>query len=190
MAKDEQGIDPKAKDGEPDDAELQREMDDLAAKREARREGRPIDGQDDDDPEPMMFPMGTLPGDPKVTWKSLVKAGTPIKLGCNLSRAEVPLTNGLYAAGSRGEVLVTFEAGKVAFVPEFGEEGSDGERKLKAARFVQELRATHTRDGAGMYNLEQILDILETHFGIPRSADKIAEVFGPVTGEQRAAAAR
>lgn len=107
-----------------------------------------------------MFPLGSLSGDPRTTWKTLVKAGVPTKLECALSRAAVPMTSGLYAFGEKGEVLVTFEAGTVKNVPELGDENSSGRRKLKAAKFVQELRAVHVRDAGQLYTREQVLDLL------------------------------
>lgn len=204
---DETGITPSAKDGEPNgdaeqaaadnEVETRRQMKEARQRQEEEatgmagngKRGRPIDDQDDgDESEPEMFPLGTLPGDPKTTWRNLIKAGTPVKLECALSRAAVPLTAGLHGYGEKGEVLVTFEAGTVKSVPELGDEDSSGKRKLKGVKLVQELRAVHVRAGEGMYSLGQVLDILES-LGIPRSSDKVAEMFGPQTPEQRQAAA-
>lgn len=200
-AKDENGIAASATDGDPDQVAADNELAQRKALKEAReraeeeavagKRGRPIDDQPDQaEDEPELFPLGTLSGDPKVTHRNLIKAGLPVKLECALSRAAVPLTGGLHAFGASGEVLVTFEAGKVNQVPEFhSERQADGSRKVKAVKLVQELSAVHVRDAAGMFTLEQVLDILEQEFGIPRSANKVAEVFGPVTAEQRSTAA-
>lgn len=203
---DEQGISPKARDGEPngdnDAAMSQRERDQLAmarARKEAAAEeaarrsddaaeeamgggkrGRPIDDQDPpaDDDQATMFPLGAVEGDAKVDWKKLVPAGKSVKLECNLSRAAVPLLNGLYRFGETGEVLVAFEAGMVKNVPDLEEDPAGGERKLKGVTLRQDLRAIHVRSADQMFSLDQVLDILEAHFGVPRTADKVAEVFG------------
>lgn len=203
MAKDtDTGVDPKAKDGQPDadqveadnDLKRRRELKEARDRAEeaavAGKRGRPVDDQPADEPEdePTMFPLGTIEGDPKTTWRNLIKAGTPVKLECALSRAAVPMTAGLHAFGEQGEVLVTFEAGVVKSVPELGDQQADGKRKLKGVKLVQELRAVHVRSGAGMFTLDQVLDILEQEFGVPRTADKVAKVFGLT--EPRAASGR
>lgn len=187
---DETGIAPKASDGDlTPEAQLEHERDELAKRRKGGN-GRPIDGQeptsDEADGQLEAFPIGAVDGDPKVTHRNLIKAGMAVKLECALSRAAVPLTGGLHAFGAAGEVLVTFEAGKVQQVPEFGERQADGSRPVKAVKLVQELTAVHVRSGAGMYTLDQVLDILEREFGVPRTADKVAKVFG-LTAERAAA---
>lgn len=198
MAKDENtGVEPRASDGQPngdDDAKLQHEMDELAQKRAAQK-GRPIDSQDngdDDEHEPTeaeMFPQGAIDGDHSVTMKNIVPAGRGRKTEAKMLSAAIPLRQGLVRYGEHVELLVTVEAGKVEEVPDLEDEGSD-RRKLLGVKDVQRFRPVHITSAAGVYTLEQVLDILETHFGVPRSADKVAEVFGPVTPEQRAAAAK
>lgn len=198
MAKDEMGVDPKAKDGEPngDDAAMQREMDELAARRAGNgKRGAPIDGQgaDEDDREPTeaeLFPMGAIEGDHKVTMKNIVPAGKGRKTEAKMTSVPIPLRAGLVAYGDLLELIVTVEAGKVEEVPDLEEQDSGDRRKLLGVKDVQRFRPVHVTTAAGMYTRDQVLDILEQHFGVPRSADKVAEVFGPVTAEQRAKAAQ
>jgi hypothetical protein len=108
-----------------------------------------------------LFPLGSVAGDPRTTWKTLIKPRTPVKTECKLSQAAVPLTDGLYDFGEKGEVLVTFEAGQVRSVPELGEPEADGQRKLKGVKLVQNLRSIHVRDGSDMFTREQVVELLD-----------------------------
>lgn len=190
----ETGITPKAADGEPngDDAKMQDEMDELARKRAGNGgNGRPIDDQPEDaEPtEAEMFPSGSIPGDHAVTMKNIVPAGKGRKTEAKMGATAIPLRDGLVRYGKLVELLVTVEAGKVEEVPDLEEQDAGGERKLLGVKDVQRFRPVHVQSAASMFTLDQVLDILEQHFGVPRTADKVAEVFGPVTAEQRAAAA-
>lgn len=196
MAVDDNGIDAKASDGEPKQSKSERDQLAMArARKEAEaaasdqgaieamgggKRGRPIDDQDADagESETELFPLGSVAGDAKVDWKKLVPAGKAVKLECNISRAAVPLLNGLYRFGQQMEVLVTCEAGFVKNVPMLEEDPAGGERKLTGVTLRQELRAVHVRSADQMMTVDQVLDILQTHFGIPKSSDKVAEVFG------------
>lgn len=200
MAKDsDTGVDPRAKDGVPngdDDAKMQAEMDELAARRAGNgRKGQPIDGQEPEgeEHEPTeaeLFPQGAIDGDHSVTMRNIVPAGKGRKTEAKMLSAAIPLRQGLVRYGELVELLVTVEAGKIEEVPDLdGDEGTD-RRKLSGVKDVQRFRPVHIASAAGVFTLDQVLDILESHFGVPRTADKVAEVFGPVTAEQRAAAAR
>lgn len=198
MAKDnDTGVEPRASDGQPngkDDEALQHEMDELAAKRAAAK-GRPIDSQDngEEEHEPTeaeLFPMGSIPGDHAVTMKNIVPAGKGRKCEAKMRATPIAMRDGLRRYGELIELLVTVEAGKIEEVPDLDDEDAGGRRKLVGVKDVQHFRPVHVGSAEGMYTLEQVLDILEQHFGVPRSADKVAEVFGPVTAEQRAAAAK
>lgn len=122
-----------------------------------------------------MFPLGSISGDPKRTHKTMIPAGTSVKIEAKLSNASVPMTDGLYAFGDHGELLITFEAGKLEQVPELGEEKSDGTRKLEGVKLVQRLRVIHTRDGSGMFTHEQVVELLEAGGVKPA---KIASLLG------------
>lgn len=188
---DENGIDPVAGDGEPFEAGADNELENRRKLAEARaraeeegtgmtgkKRGAPIDDQPDAD-EPEMFPLGTLSGDPKVTHKTMIKPGSTVKYEAKLSNASVPMTDGLIPAGTKTEILVTIEAGAFKPTPEFGEEeASDGTRKVKAWKIVQNHRAVHVRTAERMFTLDQVLEILEEKFGIARTDPQIAEVFG------------
>lgn len=201
MAKDDDtGITPKAKDGVPDpdqadaDNELARRAA-LKAEREAaeeaqvtgngkRRRGQPIDtqaGDDDGDDEPTaaeMFPQGAVAGDHKVTMKNIVPAGKARKTEAAMSRAAVPLLDGLVRYGDHVELLVTAEAGAVNEVPDLEDQESSDRRVLRGVKDVQTFRVVHVRSADAMYTLDQVLDILEQKFAIPRTATKVREVFG------------
>lgn len=204
MAKDadpDTGVSPKAKDGEPngkteDEKAMQREHDELAMHRARAREGiavddkgKPIDGQPDE-PEPELFPQGSIPGDHKVTMKNIVPGGKARKTESKMGAAAVPLLAGLVHYGELVELLVTVEAGKVEEVPDLEEPESGGRRRLLGVKDVQHFRPVHVRSAEGVLTIGQVVDLLEERFGIPRSSDKIMEVFGPQTPEQHAKAAK
>ena len=121
--------------------------------------------------------------------KNIVPPAKARKTEAKMGATAIPLRGGLVRYGDLVELLVTVEAGKVEEVPELLEPESGGKRTLLGVKDVQRFRPVMVRDAAGMYTLDQVLDILEQHAGIPRSADIIVEIFGPVTAEQRAAAA-
>src|SRR5271154_6193319 len=81
---------PGAKDGQPD-------ADELARRRTARggtsASERAAAG-DDDDAGAELSPHGSLEGDPKVTLKSLIKAGARVSVKASISSAEVPIKGG------------------------------------------------------------------------------------------------
>lgn len=204
MARDENGIDASATDGEPGG----KAESDQVAMRRARKEaaaaasdqeaidamnggkrGRPIDGQDDAESEEEMFPAGSIPGDHAVTMKNIVPAGKGRKTEAKMNSAAIPLRDGLVRYGELVELLVTVEAGKVEEVPDLEEQDTGGRRKLLGVKDVQRFRPVHVASAAGVLTVGQVVDILEERFGIPRTADKVAEVFGPQTPEQHAAAA-
>jgi len=129
-----------------------------------------------EEPQEELFPLGSVSGDPKRTYKNLIPAGTPTKTQAKLSNTAVPMTDGLYAYGQRGEILVTFEAGTVKQVPELGDEKSDGTRRLDGVKLVQEMRAVYVRDAERMYTRAQVLDMLE-ELGVS-DTDHVAELLG------------
>jgi hypothetical protein len=197
MAKDEHGIDPKATDGVPngrteedqlamtrarkkaaEEAAAARSDEEAAAAMGAKR-GAPIDDQPDDDGDerPEMFPQGSIPGDHAVTMKNIA-GGKGRKTEAKMGATAIPLRDGLVRYGKLVELLVTVEAGKVEEVPELEEQDAGGERKLLGVKDVQRFRPVHVRSAAGVLTTDQVLDILERHFGLPRSADKVREVFG------------
>lgn len=202
MAKepDEQGVKASAKDGEPNGGDNepesleearrrrrdQRDEDAVGAKR-----GNAIDDQpnDDEPTEDQLFPMGSIPGDHAVTMKNIVPAGKARKAEAKMRATPIAMRDGLRRYGDLVELLVTVEAGKVEEVPDLEEQDAGGRRRLVGVKDVQHFRPVHVASAEGVFTLDQVLDILEREFGIPRSADKIAKVFGPVTAEQRATSA-
>lgn len=193
---DEHGVNPSAKDGEPNgtpEAELELERRRQAkAEREKSEEaatgmsdhgkrGRPIDDQpngDEESPEAEMFPQGAVPGDHKLTLKNIVPAGKGRKTEAAMSRAAVPLLDGLVRYGEHVELLVTVEAGSVNEVPDLVAEEASDQRVLKGVKDVQSFRVVHVRHAADLLTTDQVLDILEREFALPRTATKVREVFG------------
>lgn len=200
MAVDENGVDPKARDGVPDADQL--EADQVAMRRARRaaesdaeaeaamgaRRGQPIDEQPSED-EAEMFPMGSIPGDHRVTLKNIVPAAKGRSTEAKMGSAAIPMREGLVRYGELLRLVVTVEAGKVLEQPDLQEPDAGGNRLLMGVKDVQHFRPVHVESAADLLTVEQVVDILEKRFGIPRSSDKIAEVFGPQTAEQRAAVA-
>ena len=123
-----------------------------------------------------LFPLGTVDGDPKKTLKTLLRAGVPIKYTCALSSAKVPMRGGLIDFESSGDLLVTFESGKLEVVPKI-EKDEGGKRRVVEAELRQKLRVSYVQPADGMYTREQVLDILH-RVGVPESADIISELLG------------
>jgi len=130
-----------------------------------------------------------VPGDHKVTMKNIVPAGKGRKTEAKMGSTAIPLRDGLVRYGELVELLVTVEAGKVSEVPDLEETDAGGRRALLGVKDVQFFRPVMVRSAQDVLTVDQVVDILESRFGIPRSAEKVAEVFGPQTAEQRAAAA-
>jgi hypothetical protein len=195
MAKDDEtGIDPKAIDGEPEGGWPENEIERRKALKEAReaaeeaqtgmsdrgKAGRSIDDQDpaDDGDGEELFPMGSIPGDHSVTMKNIVPAGKARKAEAKMRATPIAMRDGLRRYGELVELLVTVEAGKIEEVPDLEEQDAGGRRKLVGVKDVQHFRPVHVADAAGLFSTDQVLDILEREFAIPRSADKVREVFG------------
>lgn len=189
MAADEHGISPRAKDGVPDPEQVKADQLALArARKQAESDaeaaaamgGRAIDDQPEpDEPsEDELFPMGSIEGDHAVTMKNIVPAAKARKTEAKMRARRIALRGGLVRYGELLELVVTVEAGKVEEVPDLEEPESGGRRKLLGVKDVQHFRPVHVTSAAGMYTLDQVLEILEREFAIPRTADKVREVFG------------
>lgn len=167
---------PGAKDGQPDPDELAR-----------RRAGKATNGgtsvadrQDEDntEPEEELFPLGSLPGDPKVTLKTLVKAGTPVKKTASMGTAAVPITSdGFFDPEEEVTLLVRALPGGIIPVPTH-EKSDTARHKIKEWRFTQSLTPIYVQHAGSMYTREQVLEMLSSA-GV--SSAKITELIGDET---------
>lgn len=123
----------------------------------------------DDEPEPELFPMGSVEGDAK-TLKTLIRAGQSVKQTVSIGRAEVPLTGtGLLDPDKEGMLLVSYEVAGYEPVPEREGERHEGKRVV-GWKLRTNLRAIHVErvngeEGAIEANFAALLDADEERAG-------------------------
>jgi hypothetical protein len=141
----------KAKDGQP--------ADELSERR--ARGTSAADRAENGDAEPTgdeLFPLGTIEGDPRVTVRSLIKAGARVSVTASLSSAEVPVSGGLFDPEQEISVLVRCIPGKVEQVPKH--EDKDGIQKVKEWTVRQSLRSIHVERADAVYSESQVREML------------------------------
>ena len=160
---------PAARDGSPDEDEL--------ARRRAEKAGGTsvadrVQNGDDDTPE--MFPHGSLEGDPKVTYKNLVKAGARVTVTASLTSAEVPITGGgLFDPEREGLALVRYLPAQVALVPQHKDK--NGQSKVEEWTLRQTLRTLKVEPAEDMFSRVQVLEFMHGA-GVPSAT--ISELLG------------
>lgn len=145
---------PAARDGSPDE-------DELARRREAKAGTNVADRVQDGDGEGQgeMFPHGSLEGDPKVTYKNLVKTGARVTVTASLTSAEVPITGGgLFDPEREGIAIVRYLPAQVALVPQHKDK--NGESKVEEWTLRQTLRTLKVEPADDMFSRIQMLDML------------------------------
>ncbi len=164
-----------AKDGQPDESELER-------RRRAREEakGTSVSERVEDDDPPELFPHGSLEGDPKVTLKNLIRAGSRVSVKASISSAEVPIVGGgLFDPEQEVTFLVRGLPGGVTPRPKHEGEVGDPRRPVKEWTLSQSIRAIHVEGAGEMVNRVQLVEVLEGAGVTPATVRKIlAGLFG------------
>lgn len=96
-----------------------------------------------DTPDEELFPLGVMEGDPW-TLDQIRKSKKPIEVTVALSRAEVPMRDGLPDPGKSGRVAATHETAKYEVVP-VKEEQPDGEKIIVSWKIRVNLRVTYVQ---------------------------------------------
>lgn len=132
-------------------------------------------GPDPDDPDaPELFPLGTIEGDPRITFAKLFKANRQTEVTASLMAAEVPVAQGkLMDPDKVSQVLVTVIPHQAVLI--YKRDYVDG--PVVGYKIRQPLRTTFVQDAGTMYTREQVLDIL-AKVGVPETADRIPELLG------------
>lgn len=167
-----------AKDGDVTDLENHRRSrsgTSLAERVENGTEG------DDGGDEPELFPAGTLEGDPKVTHKTYIPAGSKTSTEVSMSRAAVPNPGGgLFRAGEEVQVLARVLPQSVKETP-INVKQPDGTYKVKEWKISQELAVIFVQHADRMFTREQVVELLE-------NAGATSAVISRLLGEDAAAA--
>lgn len=170
---------PAARDGSPDEDELARRR---AAKGGESVAERVQNGDDDDSGE--LFPHGSLEGDPKVTYKNLVKTGARVSLTASLTSAEVPIRGGgLFDPEQEGLALVRYLPAQVALVPHHKDK--NGQSKVEEWTLRQTLRAFKIEPAGELVNRVQVVDVLSAE-GV--ASGTVTKVLAALFGEEPEAA--
>lgn len=165
---------PAARDGSPDEDEL--------ARRRAEKAGgtsvadRVRNGDEDGQGE--MFPHGSLAGDPRVTYKNLVKSGARVTVTASLTSAEVPITGGgLFDPEQEGVAVVRYLPAQVALVPQHKDK--NGQSKVEEWTLRQTLRTLKVEPAGELVNRIQVVDVLDAEGVSSAVAGKVlARLFG------------
>jgi len=101
-----------------------------------------------DDPEPELFPMGTVAGD-GLGLKHLIRPGADVSMTISLMSAEIPAPRegGLLKPEQEVYLLVAAEPQKYIPVPE--KEGDRGDRKVTGWKIRQAVRPLHVQRVTG-----------------------------------------
>jgi hypothetical protein len=163
-----------ATDGQPDDLEKRRRSRNGTSLAE-RVENGTEDGELGDGEQAEAFPLGTLEGDPKVTIKNLITAGSKVTTEVAMSRAGVPNpSGGLFRPDTEVEVLVRVLPGASKATP-IHEKQADGTYKIKEWKISQDLAVIHVQHAGDMFTREQVVEMLE---GTGATAAVIARLLG------------
>jgi hypothetical protein len=166
---------PAATDGQPD-------ADELARRRQARSGTSLADRVENEEVEEELFPHGSLEGDPKVTLKSLIKAGARVSVKASISSAEVPIVGGgLFDPEHEVTFLVRGLPGGVTPRPKHEGESGDGRRPVKEWTLSQSIRAIHVESAGEMFTRVQVLEMLN-------EAGVASSVISRLLGDSEAAA--
>jgi hypothetical protein len=170
---------PAARDGKPDEDELARRRAEKANGTSVAERMQGAEGGSNDAPE--MFPHGSLEGDPKVTYKNLVKSGARVTVTASLTSAEVPITGGgLFDPEKEGLALVRFLPGQVALVPQHKDK--HGESRVEEWTLRQTLRTLRADPAEDMYTRVQVLELLH-EAGVPSATISKLLGEGPQTAQ-------
>jgi len=143
-----------AKDGKPDENELERRRR-AKATSVAERAGE----GDDPAPEEELFPEGSLDGDSKVSLKNIIKAGTATEATASMGTASVPIKGtGFFDPEEEVTLLVRCLPGGI--VPVATRKKGDEKNKIEKWRLNQPLTPIYVQDAGDMYTREQVLDLL------------------------------
>lgn len=146
-----------AADGKPDDDELERRRQARSGSSVTER----VANGEPDEPEPEMFPQGSLDGDSKVTLKTLIKSGSDVTKKASMGTAAVPIKGtGFFDPEEEVSLLVRVLPGGIVPVPTH--EKTDGSRhKVKSWNLTQQLTPIHVQDAGTMYTREQVVEMLD-----------------------------
>lgn len=100
-------------------------------------EATPDEGQE---PEPEMFPAGSLDGE-TIQPHQIIKKGTPTEVTVSIGKAEVPLKSGMIDPNKMGRCLVSYSFLKNEDVPHY--EGEGAARKITRWKIRTHLTATY-----------------------------------------------
>ena len=155
-------------------SELDEARERVAAEQQDEDTASVAERAEDEVPEAELFPMGSIEGDPKITWSMLLKRGRPVEVTSTMRAAEVGVRNGqLLDPEKVTQVLVTVVPEQAIVI--YKRETIDG--PVKGYKIRQPLRPTYVQEAGKMFTREDVLDIL-SKVGVPDTADVITELLG------------
>jgi hypothetical protein len=171
---------PAARDGSPDE-------DELARRRAEKANGTSVADrvQNGDDDLPEMFPVGSVEGDSKVTWKNMIKPGKPVTLTASLSSAQVPLTGGLLDPEREVTLVVRGLPGMPVPVAKHRDAQAGGDHTVEEITMRQPIRAMHVENAGELVNRVQLVEVLDAE-GVPSAT--VTKVLAGLFGEEPEAA--
>src|ERR1017187_3140301 len=171
---------PAARDGSPDE-------DELARRRAEKANGTSVADrvQNGDDDLPEMFPVGSVEGDSKVTWKNMIKPGKPVTLTASLSSAQVPLTGGLLDPEREVTLVVRGLPGMPVPVAKNRDAQAGGDNTVEEITMRQPIRAMHVENAGELVNRVQLVEVLDAE-GVPSAT--VTKVLAGLFGEEPEAA--
>lgn len=179
MARDGDAKESNGKDARPD-AELS--ADELAERRQAKAgngngsasiQQRARDGEELE-PEPELFPLGSLEGDPTVTLKNLLKGNVPKEISASMGTAAVPIKGGGFFDPEQ-EITLLVRVLPGGPIPVATRKKGDERAKIEKWRITQPLTPIFVQEAGAMFTEVQVVEMLEEG-GVP--AAQIAKLLG------------
>lgn len=162
---------PGATDGKPDEDELQRRREAKSGTSVAAR----VD-EDDPTPETELFPLGALDGDPAVSLKNLIKAGSTVRRTASMGTAAVPIKGtGFFDPEEEVTLLVRALPGGIMPVPTH-EKSDSARHKIKEWRLTQSLTPIFVQEADRLFTREQVLEMFY-EANVP--ASMVKQLLGP-----------
>lgn len=130
-----------------------------------------------------LFPIGTMAGDPKVTFKGLIKPGRPVTVTASLTAAEVPIQDGqLLDPNKAVDILVTVVPKSAVLVYQRDDPGDD---TVTSYKIRQPLKTAYVRDATSMLTVDQVEDLIRRallQVGVTDS-EKVGEIISELLPE-------
>lgn len=135
-----------------------------------------------DEPE-KLFPLGTITGDPKLTFGRLVKQGRPVEVTASLTAAEVPIREGKLLDPDKAiQVLVTVLPKQAVLV--YKREADDD--TVTGYKIRQPLKTAYVQTADDMLTVDQVEDLLRKALLLVGVTDgpKVAEIIDDVLNRE------